>query len=67
MTHDGSDSDTLPLNDWLRGRHALTGTAPQWDPEAMPDDPTAGVTALRGIDLVMKDGVIVRDDEGIAR
>ncbi|WP_314098631.1 pyridoxamine 5'-phosphate oxidase family protein [Microbacterium foliorum] len=40
MTHDGSDSDTLPLNDWLRGRHALTGTAPQWDPDAMPDDPT---------------------------
>lgn len=40
MTHDGSDSDTLPLNDWLRGRHALTGTAPQWDPEALPDDPT---------------------------
>jgi len=40
VTHDGSDSDTLPLNDWLRGRHALTGTAPQWNPEVLPDDPT---------------------------
>jgi hypothetical protein len=28
----------------------------------MADDPTAGVSALRGIDLVMKAGVIVRDD-----
>ncbi|HEX5857267.1 MAG TPA: amidohydrolase family protein [Microbacterium sp.] len=33
---------------------------------AMPDDPTAGVRALRGIDLVMKAGVIVRDDAGRA-
>ncbi len=30
---------------------------------AMPGDPTAGVTALRGIDFVMKGGVVVRDDE----
>ncbi len=29
---------------------------------AMPDDPTAGVAALRGIDFVMKGGVVVRDD-----
>ncbi len=34
---------------------------------AMPGDPTAGVSALRGIDFVMKGGVVVRDDEGRAR
>ncbi|SFS15485.1 Imidazolonepropionase [Microbacterium sp. cf046] len=34
---------------------------------AMPGDPTAGVDALRGIDFVMKGGVVVRDDEGRAR
>jgi imidazolonepropionase-like amidohydrolase len=34
---------------------------------AMPGDPTAGVSALRGIEFVMKDGVVVRDDEGIVR
>ncbi|WEK59997.1 MAG: pyridoxamine 5'-phosphate oxidase family protein [Candidatus Microbacterium colombiense] len=28
------------MNDWLRGRHALTGTAPAWDLEALPADPT---------------------------
>ena len=31
---------------------------------AMPDDPTAGMAALRGIDFVMKGGVVVRDDAG---
>lgn len=34
---------------------------------AMPDDPTADVSALRGIDFVMKGGVVVRDDERAAR
>jgi imidazolonepropionase-like amidohydrolase len=32
---------------------------------AMPDDPTAGVSALRGIDFVMKGGVVVRDDAAV--
>lgn len=31
---------------------------------AMPDDPTTDISALRGIDLVMKGGVVVRDDAG---
>lgn len=31
---------------------------------AVPHDPTAGVSALRGIDFVMKGGVVVRDDHG---
>lgn len=34
---------------------------------AMPDDPTAGMAALRGIDFVMKGGVVVRDEGGRAR
>ena len=34
---------------------------------AMPDDPTADMSALRGIDLVMRGGVIVRDDAGRTR
>ena len=34
---------------------------------AMPADPTIDVSALRAIDFVMKGGVVVRDDEGIAR
>lgn len=33
---------------------------------AMPDDPTADISALRGMDLVMKGGVVVRDDAGRA-
>lgn len=33
---------------------------------AMPSDPTAGVSALRDLNFVMKAGVVVRDDEGIA-
>ena len=39
MTLDDPDRETLPLNDWLRGRHALTGAAPPWDLEKMPADP----------------------------
>jgi imidazolonepropionase-like amidohydrolase len=31
---------------------------------AMPADPTADIAALRGIDFVMKAGVVVRDDSG---
>ena len=31
---------------------------------AMPEDPTAGMAALRGIHFVMKGGVVVRDDAG---
>ena len=34
---------------------------------AMPDDPSQDIAALRGIDFVMKAGVVVRDDDGIAR
>ena len=32
---------------------------------AMPADPTADIGALRGIDFVMKAGVVVRDDGAI--
>lgn len=35
------DESAVRLNAWLRGRHALTGTAPDWDLEALPDDPAA--------------------------
>jgi imidazolonepropionase-like amidohydrolase len=54
---------------WLDAGERLGTLAPGRfaDLIAMPDDPTAGVTALRGIDLVMKGGVVVRDDEGRAR
>lgn len=38
MTHDDSTLDTA-LNDGLRGRHALTGDAPAWDLDALPEDP----------------------------
>jgi pyridoxamine 5'-phosphate oxidase len=38
VTHRDSTLDTR-LNDGLRGRHALTGDAPDWDLEALPDDP----------------------------
>jgi imidazolonepropionase-like amidohydrolase len=34
---------------------------------AMADDPTADVSALRGIDWVMKDGRVYRDDREVAR
>lgn len=29
------------MNEWLRGRHALTGRAPDWDLTRLPDDPRA--------------------------
>ncbi|WP_042537556.1 MULTISPECIES: pyridoxamine 5'-phosphate oxidase family protein [Microbacterium] len=41
MTHDEHDFDTAQLNEWLKGRHALTGRAPDWDLSALPDDPSA--------------------------
>ncbi len=34
---------------------------------AMPGDPTSGMAALRGIDFVMKGGVVVRDDAAVER
>lgn len=40
MTHDEPELDAVPINEWLRGRHALTGTTPEWDLDALPDDPT---------------------------
>lgn len=40
MTHP-SDTDLASLNEWLRGRHALTGVAPDWDLGALPDAPSA--------------------------
>lgn len=44
MTHQEHDSERFPLNeplnDWLRGRHALTGEAPEWDLGALPAEPT---------------------------
>lgn len=39
MTYNEPGLDTVPLNDWLRGRHALTGAAPDWDLDALPADP----------------------------
>ncbi|MDN3445368.1 pyridoxamine 5'-phosphate oxidase family protein [Microbacterium sp. APC 3901] len=48
MTHDEQHLDTTPLNEWLKGRHALTGLAPDWDLGAIPDDPrTLFATWLR--------------------
>ncbi|MFJ4996779.1 pyridoxamine 5'-phosphate oxidase family protein [Microbacterium sp. NPDC088619] len=41
MTHDDHDLDPAPLNEWLKGRHALTGLAPEWDLGTLPDDPSA--------------------------
>lgn len=54
---------------WLGAQNRLGTIAPGRfaDLIAMPGDPTAGVTALRGIDFVMKGGVVVRDDGGRAR
>ncbi|WP_396654174.1 pyridoxamine 5'-phosphate oxidase family protein [Microbacterium sp.] len=39
MTHDDQDNDSVPINDWLRGRHALTGSAPEWNLNELPVDP----------------------------
>ncbi|WP_341957753.1 pyridoxamine 5'-phosphate oxidase family protein [Microbacterium sp. LWH13-1.2] len=40
MTHE-QELDLLSLNEWLKGRHALTGLAPDWDLGALPDEPSA--------------------------
>ncbi|KJQ55589.1 pyridoxamine 5'-phosphate oxidase family protein [Microbacterium sp. SA39] len=37
---DDQDRRIPTLNDWLRGRHALTGVAPEWDLDALPAEPT---------------------------
>lgn len=43
MPHDSraADAGGVSLGDWLRGRPALTGVAPEWDLSALPDDPIA--------------------------
>jgi pyridoxamine 5'-phosphate oxidase len=35
-----SRPSSASLDDWLRGRHALTGTAPEWDLDSLPSEPT---------------------------
>lgn len=40
MTLDDRRPEAPPLNDWLRGRHALTGAAPDWDLGKLPADPS---------------------------
>ncbi|MEV7608786.1 pyridoxamine 5'-phosphate oxidase family protein [Microbacterium sp. NPDC089320] len=68
MTNAADDLDSVPLNDWLRGRHALTGTPPEWDLSALPDDPgvlfadwlraaaSAGVPEPQALTLATVDG-----------
>lgn len=51
MAHDEHARGSFSVNDWLRGRHALTGVAPDWDLGALPDDPRAlFATWLRAAD-----------------
>lgn len=45
MTNSEPDLDAAPINEWLHGRHALAGVAPEWDLDALPDDPTTLFTA----------------------
>jgi pyridoxamine 5'-phosphate oxidase len=40
MTHDAPVPEAVSLTEWLRGRPALTGVAPDWDLDALPTDPT---------------------------
>ncbi|WP_194396420.1 amidohydrolase family protein [Microbacterium atlanticum] len=53
---------------WLgdEGRYGMLRPGHAADLIAMPDDPTAGIGALRGLDFVMRGGVVVRDDRGRA-
>ncbi len=53
---------------WLgdEGRYGMLRPGHAADLIAMPGDPTAGMSALRGIDFVMRGGVVVRDDRGRA-
>lgn len=54
---------------WLDAHDTIGVLAPGRfaDLIAMPEDPTVSATALRGIEFVMKGGVVVRDDDGRAR
>jgi len=54
---------------WLDATDRLGVLAPGRfaDLIAMPDDPTVSVTALRGLDFVMKGGVVVRDDAAVQK
>ena len=45
-----------PLNDWLRGRHALTGVAPEWDLDALPAEPT----------ILFREWILRADADGVA-
>lgn len=45
-----------PLNDWLRGRHALTGEPPEWDLDALPEEPT----------ILFREWMLQADDAGVA-
>ncbi|MDW4571787.1 amidohydrolase family protein [Microbacterium sp. M3] len=53
---------------WLgdEGRYGMLRPGHAADLIAMPGDPTAGIEALRGIDFVMRGGVVVRDDRARA-
>lgn len=39
--YDDPAADHAPLSEWLRGRPALTGSAPEWDLASVPEDPIA--------------------------
>lgn len=39
MTRDDQNLGSASINEWLRGRHALTGHTPEWDLGALPEDP----------------------------
>lgn len=51
-----SGDDSIQLDDWLRGRHALTGTAPEWDLDALPDEPVA----------LFREWILRADADGVA-
>ncbi|MCR2810813.1 MULTISPECIES: amidohydrolase family protein [unclassified Microbacterium] len=55
--------------EWLDARDSIGTLTPGRfaDLIALPEDPTVTAGALRGIDFVMKGGVVVRDDEGRSR
>lgn len=39
MTNHSAATEAPSLNDLLRGRHALTGVSPDWDLDALPENP----------------------------
>jgi imidazolonepropionase-like amidohydrolase len=53
---------------WLgdEGTYGMLRPGQAADLIGMPGDPTAGIGALRGLDFVMRAGVVVRDDVGRA-